>query len=522
MARVAPGGLPPVLLGPNDDAADFVSQSVRRQSTAPRFQGLPEATKALALGFRPLTKPRTRFSLSATLIVCVLLQVIVGAPYAANERAAGSAQRTAGRGLIIGIWIYFVQGPSTLISAPIMTRGDSLHPLYFLSLPITLGLSVGAAFVPVDGSTLGIISIALCSYALGYVICQFLLIAPFFATDEHKALQRSFGPPTVSVGVVFFLLIFTHLLLAQRYSSPFVGLLLPICSTVTRVLALLALVRSFHKSYYEPKHEFLTKMPSAQSQSSMTPPILGDIETAFGFQTALFGLIIGNAAAVATLVGAMIAPDSLSWVLSLAISAVLEALTRTGMMQRIELSVAALSGLEWPTRLAQTNAMKLVYLHSLGGTGYVAPTMTLCIGCLRALTFDDPAAILWLDVSPTLWHVLVAQLVFTAAVDATVWVAERRGLVHFELSARFAAGHPLRDTAFRDFDLKSYILVFGVGGMFMYAVFVAFLGPSFVMGICRDFSLNASQVWVWSGLECENATGVTNWTNATLAAVVRL
>ncbi len=54
-------------------------------------------------------------------------------------------------------------------------------------------------------------------------------------------------------------------------------------------------------------------------------------------------------------------------------------------------------------RFALMSAPKNLYLHSLGGTGYVAPTMALCIGCVRVVTFGDPTAIMWLDVSSTVW-----------------------------------------------------------------------------------------------------------------------
>jgi hypothetical protein len=194
------------------------------------------------------------------------------------------------------------------------------------------------------------------------------------------------------------------------------------------------------------------------------------------------------------------------------------------MAQRAELWVAARLaaqlGWQWPTQIAQITALKLVYLRSLGGTGYVALAMALCIGCVRAVTFGDPAAIVWLDVSPTVWRVLVAQLALGVMADVTVWAVERKGLARFELSTRFAAGHPLRSTAFRDFDLKGYAFVFGLGGAFIYGVFVAFLGPAFVTGACRDFMPNATHVWVHRALECANAT-VANATllNATLPAV---
>jgi hypothetical protein len=78
-----------------------------------------------------------------------------------------------------------------------------------------------------------------------------------------------------------------------------------------------------------------------------------------------------------------------------------------------------------------------------------------------------------------------------------------------------AADHPLQNTALRDFDLKAYALrlAFGMGGAFIYIVFVAFLGPAFVTGACRDFAPNATHVWVHRALECANATAVAGGTD---------
>jgi hypothetical protein len=255
------------------------------------------------------------------------------------------------------------------------------------------------------------------------------------------------------------------------------------------------------------------------------PPLLGDIEMQYGFFASMFALIIGNASSVATLVEVMLAPGSRSWVLSLAASALLEVPTRTGMLQRVELRVAgrlaAQFGLQWPVSAVHTDALELVYLRSLGGTGYVASTMAICIGCLRAATFGDPAAIVWLDVSPTVRWVLVAQIAFGVFADATVWAVEKGGLQHFELSARFAADHPLSNTAFRDFSFTGYAVTFGFGCMFIYVVFVGFLGPAFVTGTRRDFAPNATDIWVVRVVECTKATLVANFTNVTLPPMLR-
>jgi hypothetical protein len=146
--------------------------------------------------------------------------------------------------------------------------------------------------------------------------------------------------------------------------------------------------------------------------------------------------------------------------------------------------------------------------------------MALCIGCVRAVTFGDAAAIVWLDVSATAWKVLLAQLASQIVGDAAARAAKKMGLQKFELSAHFAAGHPLCNTAFRAFGLQGYAVVFGMGGGFIYAVYMAFLGPEFVTGMCRAFAPNATQVWVTRALDCArfvDATAVNGWVNGSQA-----
>ena len=104
----------------------------------------------------------------------------------------------------------------------------------------------------------------------------------------------------------------------------------------------------------------------------------------------------------------------------------------------------------------------------------------------------------------------MAQLASQVVTDAAVLATQMLGLQQFELSVHFAAGHPLSNTAFRDFGLQWYVVVFGMGGCFIYAVYVAFLGPAFVTGVCRIFAPNATQVWVMGAFECLSlATNVT-------------
>ena len=63
-------------------------------------------------------------------------------------------------------------------------------------------------------------------------------------------------------------------------------------------------------------------------------------------------------------------------------------------------------------------------------------------------------------------------------------------------------------------------MVFGLGGGFIYAVDMAFLGPEFITGMCRAFAPNANQVWVMRALDCArfvNATIVSGFVSGSEA-----
>ena len=113
-------------------------------------------------------------------------------------------------------------------------------------------------------------------------------------------------------------------------------------SFATRQVAIFALARSLHKFYFEPKQAFLTQLSlSTHGEANVVPPLLGDVEALYGYTVAFFALLIGNAGSVATIVEAMLAPDSTAWVLTLVVSWLLEMLARTGVQQRFELYIAA-------------------------------------------------------------------------------------------------------------------------------------------------------------------------------------
>jgi hypothetical protein len=142
--------------------------------------------------------------------------LLVGVPYAANERRtdANPVLQTAIRGLIVGIWAYFQLGPVFIVNTAITVRG-AFHRRFLLSLPLTLGPAVGVAFIPADGLMLGSVSIVLLTVGIGFVLCFLALSAPFFATEEHKALDQSLGPPQTAIFFMFFGLVTAHIMLTH-------------------------------------------------------------------------------------------------------------------------------------------------------------------------------------------------------------------------------------------------------------------------------------------------------------------
>ena len=108
-----------LLVAPGPASASTAASNIRpprRQSTATNFAGLAPATRALAFGFQALASPRARSSVPATVVVCALLELMVSAPYAANQWAANGSP--AIRGLILGSFAYFSVGPMILVVEP--------------------------------------------------------------------------------------------------------------------------------------------------------------------------------------------------------------------------------------------------------------------------------------------------------------------------------------------------------------------------------------------------------------------
>jgi hypothetical protein len=224
----------------------------------------------------------------------------------------------------------------------------------------------------------------------------------------------------------------------------------------------------------------------------------------------MFAVMLSNLVSVVTIVEVMVSPDSNAWISALVVGALIELGMRTGASQRVQLwaaqrLVARVPQLEWILRLLEFTALRLTYVRTQATCGFVVPVVALCIGGLRAVTFADARCLVWLDVSPTVYKLLIAQTLLALAVNALVWLSERRPkairerrvVSAFRMTQRFSDEHPLRSIARRPFEANSYAFAYGVGAFFLYIVLAAFIGPDFVTGLCPGFSVDASTfIWV--------------------------
>jgi hypothetical protein len=193
--------------------------------------------------------------------------------------------------------------------------------------------------------------------------------------------------------------------------------------------------------------------------------------------------------------------------MGLAVSFVTEFIDRTSVTQRIQLRLAAHFELEKVARLVRITALKALFSKSQLCTEFAAPIMVACIGALRAVTFSDARAIVWLDVNPTVVLVIVSHFASEAMLEAMIWLAYKK-FTRFAF-VDIAPGHPLGNLGLRNFPMQGYVFVSSVGCACIYWVFLMFLGTEFVTGIGREYNPHSSS-WLLAGPYSLNVTNVTN------------
>ena len=520
-----------------------------------------------ALTFRPFPTPKLLLSNAWALFFCVLVQLTVAVPYAANERSTHSTTTSkALRGLITGIAAAYLVGSPIVLFESVIACGIFRWRL-LNCFPIAVSIAVGASFVPASLSQhdefLGFTSICLIACTLTYILSMLLLVRPLYYSNSQKALDMIVGP-LFALGFLLyclFLVAYVKLTSLSAVSSvpaavacgntsivapmansvnsvglvslftklgSFIGTLLPAGSFVIEFAFLFFLKRAFLTRYYFPKNRAIKKYEQDQRErvfgsppAVYTPPFIGDIEAAFGQLTALAALIIPNAKFAANLVEVMYTPTSRAWVSGIITSMLINILKRSGLWSRISYKLLAPCGWE---ELATTNALKVMYYRSQTGCGYVTEIVLLFIGTVRAFWFGKYSMVIWLDVNPIISWVLICSVVAGLFEDTAIWAVQRLGWEQFAMPAGFSHDHPLGNTGQRNMymvelgepgldisidmdelpapfrgyhrrvESQGYAFVFSVGLSFVLFLFVAFLGPTFVFGVCECFEHDP---WSW-------------------------
>jgi hypothetical protein len=176
--------------------------------------------------------------------------------------------------------------------------------------------------------------------------------------------------------------------------------------------------------------------------------------------------------------------------------------------------------------LAALGAHELLYVTARTSGEWVGVCLTLSVGCLRAFAFGDLRCVVWLDCSAMACAVIVANTALLCIEEILLHACHRMGWIEFPVTSGWESDHPLGNTAFRPFDWRAYVFVFGAGCMFVYSVFIAYLGPAFVFGLCREFDSAAPRVWSATGVascrlssETGNRSAYTNITSESNTSV---
>ena len=117
---------------------------------------------------------------------------------------------------------------------------------------------------------------------------------------------------------------------------------------------------------------------------------------------------------------------------------------------------------------------------------YCSLAVVLSIGWLRAISFGDVQCIVWLDVSPTIWMVMVADATSAVFERGATLIASKLNLVHFPMASSYPSDHPLLDTETAPCSWKSYLFLFFAANCIIHATYMAFFGPSFVFGLSQQ------------------------------------
>merc|ERR1712087_1002501 len=118
---------------------------------------------------------------------------------------------------------------------------------------------------------------------------------------------------------------------------------------------------------------------------------------------------------------------------------------RTGVWYRILNSMLSRAGPRFRClSLSSVDSLQVSVLRAQFGVGYMGPIILLAIGVLRAVSFRNLQAVLFLDVDPMVAVVLLAFLLAEILEDVCIWMMSRSKKIRFPIATEWH-GHSLSD-----------------------------------------------------------------------------
>jgi hypothetical protein len=103
--------------------------------------------------------------------------------------------------------------------------------------------------------------------------------------------------------------------------------------------------------------------------------------------------------------------------------------------------------------------------------------------------------------------VISSHLATEALLEVVIWLATYTKLANF-VFVDMAPQHPLGNLGLRAFHFQGYAFVASFGCACAYIALLLFLGPKFVTGVDREYTMQSS--WLLAESSSLNVTNVTN------------
>jgi len=456
--------------------------------------------------YLPIPTPRFLPSILWTVGFALVFSGVLA--YGDNERRMNDF---TWRGAVFGLPSFVTAIGVWLVSATVLACGEFRHRYHSVWV-VTVVAALAIGNIRIGADLPGPVLIVFASNFVGYFFGAVVVNTSSYVNRSHKVLARGLAAPLVLSFSLFGFTLVAYLHLVEVSEHWAVGLLLPLTTEASQKLMLSILRRSFINFYFTPKERYKqwvrdqSLQPKSDSDSNQAPlPIHGDIGSVFGMMASLIAMLIENTKVVAMAANILRAPDSKSWVSSLALSFVSEAMLRTGVQQALFARISTSCPQNLPlarkvfASFARVDAISAAFLRAQFGCGYVAIVMISLCSVVRAINLGQASALMFADVGSTIPLVIGMQLLLEIVLALFVHVAARNGVVPRPPSgAKEGQPQPLMDLTERDMSIGAYYYVFGVGSMNVFVSLWMFLGSDFLSGTCPAPSVSVVSSFISS------------------------